>query len=214
MFLVVACGVRPAATSLAPEIKTVYASIEGAFALDVDLNQSDQTRVLPVAHTATFKVLAKDEALDSLSVAVVDESGAAIAGQSVTLRNGLFQVVVMVAPAMTLRVRATDVEGLESEFAYRLILPSREETVVGSWETRFFGTDKALTTSYTATFAADGQWSETRGAASVQGSYVIEGDRLRNSRAQRAGPRGRLLRRRHLSLRQPVHASLDHDRPW
>jgi hypothetical protein len=184
------------ADTQAPELRDVRATLEGDLGVTLELNSRDAEHVIPVAGTAEFTVLVRDDldAVDAIAVELIDADDAAVDLESIELRNGLWRLRVAIAPGDQLRVRARDSAGNARTGDHALILPELRDAVVGAWETWFFDDTQTITHEHTATWDrdasdADGAFSESRPdtGVTVAGTWTQDGVSLAVDRRTRTG---------------------------
>ena len=166
-----------------PEFRDVRVDIYSAPSIQLDLNNQDVTRVLPMAFPATFTVLTTDDTStqDAITVTVLlGEGDTPVGGQTPAFSNGLWKVEVPeVAPGETYRVRVEDEAGNGDIWIHTLTIPTLDEAVAGDWDTRWYDAEGTFSHSWNATWS-DGTWVETRvdPAGQFGGTWTIDGDLL------------------------------------
>lgn len=169
-----------AGTSLPPELRIVQAQIHGDFPSTLDLTTQDGSYVLPRSTTVEFVVFARDDrtTVSALNVSVVNQLGVPLLIEQTSFSGGLFHVTVGAARGTTLRARVVDGDGNVS-LSHLLVFPFAEDTVQGTWITRFFGTTQTVLYRWTSTWAGS-DWTETRKDSGLVhgGTFAFSGDFL------------------------------------
>jgi hypothetical protein len=173
----------------APELRDISAAIQGEFSSQVDLNNEDVTRVLPVAADAEFTIFASDNETDpeNLTVEVVGAEGEALEVKNEEFRNGLWRITVELAPGTDANVRVTDGAGNTATSEQTLSIPSLEQALVDDWQRRGYDDQREITTRWNRDVLEDGTWEEARGQVTFGGDWTVEDGTLEFAETYREG---------------------------
>jgi hypothetical protein len=173
----------------APELRDISAAIQGEFSSQVDLNNENVTRVLPVAADAEFTIFASDNETDpeELTVEIIGADGEPLEVKDEAFRNGLWRVTVELAPGTDAVARVTDGAGNTATSEQSLTIPTREEALVDDWQRRGYDDQQEITTRWNRQINDDGTWAETRESLTLGGDYSVEEGTLEFAETYREG---------------------------
>lgn len=173
----------------APELRDISAAIQGEFSSQVDLNNENVTRVLPVAADAEFTIFASDNETDpeELTVEIIGADGEPLEVKDEAFRNGLWRVTVELAPGTDAVARVTDGAGNTATSEQSLTIPTREQALVDDWQRRGYDDQQEITTRWNRAILEDGTWEEVRESVTFGGDYSVEDGTLEFAETYREG---------------------------
>ncbi|MEM1414065.1 MAG: hypothetical protein AAGH15_04160 [Myxococcota bacterium] len=163
-----------------PEFRDVRATLQGDLATEIDLSGEDQVFVLPSARTFAFSVFVRDDvsAAADMSVSVRVNGAAGTPSAAPTFESGLWRFELEVGPGESVEVVVADEAGNETLGPAMLVVPSREEAVVGTWEQAFFDDGQRITGRFIHVLSAMGDYTRRDGEDEDRGSYSVDATTL------------------------------------
>jgi hypothetical protein len=165
----------------APELRDIRATLEGADGGTLDLNGSNQRRILLGETAIRFRIFADDDetAAAQLTVELVAlESEDALPGQTAQFDNGLWEIAATAAPGLSIAVRVEDEAGNAAIGTHAAVFPSRAEALERTW-TLLSYSDAAVVMARRRAEWANGVFCGDAGDGTRGGTYVVASDTLR-----------------------------------